>query len=131
MPWTPGSAFIGLVASIRRGQAVLDEMGLEAAERARVHTPVGLDIGARTAEEIALSILAEVVKAIRIEGLVPAAGRMAPLTATDPICGMTVVAAPPTLSLEVGGETHWFCNPGCRQEFEERLARDDELARRR
>jgi xanthine dehydrogenase accessory factor len=53
--------YVGLVASRRRGQAVL--AGLEASddERARVRTPAGLDIGARTPEEIALSILAEIV----------------------------------------------------------------------
>jgi xanthine dehydrogenase accessory factor len=50
--------YIGLVASRKRGQAVL--AGLEVADD-RVHTPAGLDIGARTPEEIALSILAEIV----------------------------------------------------------------------
>ena len=40
-------------------------------------------------------------------------------TAIDPICGMTVVAAPPTLSLDVGGITHWFCSAGCRDQFAE------------
>ena len=73
--WTPGVGFVGLVASRRRGAAVLDELGLTDDERARVHTPVGLDIGARTAEEIALSIMAEVVRAIRRGGPRPAAGR--------------------------------------------------------
>src|ERR1700722_9820912 len=50
--------FIGLVASRRRGEAVLDAMELTKQERDRVHTPVGLDIGARTAAEVALSIMA-------------------------------------------------------------------------
>jgi xanthine dehydrogenase accessory factor len=56
-----GVAYVGLVASRRRGQAVVAELDVSDNERARVHTPAGLDIGARTPEEIALSILAEIV----------------------------------------------------------------------
>ena len=72
---------------------------------------------------IALSILAAVVRAVRMDGLVAApnddtgAAPPPPAKAVDPICGMTVVAAPPTLSLEVDGTTHWFCNPRCRDQF--------------
>jgi xanthine dehydrogenase accessory factor len=54
-----GVPYVGLVASRRRGAAVVE--ALESPERSRIHTPAGLDIGARTPEEIALSILAEVV----------------------------------------------------------------------
>jgi xanthine dehydrogenase accessory factor len=53
--------YIGLIASRRRGTAVLDSLGLTGDERARVHTPAGLDIGARTPPEIALSVYAEMV----------------------------------------------------------------------
>lgn len=124
-----GVGFVGLVASRRRGDAVLGELDLGEAERARVHTPVGLDIGARTPGEISLSILAEIVRAVRVEGLGAAPGdrgvRLAgtndppttPATTIDPICGMTVIAAPPTLSLEIDGVVTWFCNPGCRDQF--------------
>ena len=58
-----GIDYVGLVASPRRGAAVL--AGLEAPDADRVHTPAGLDIGARTPEEIALSILAELVSTRR------------------------------------------------------------------
>jgi xanthine dehydrogenase accessory factor len=53
-----GVPYIGLVASRKRGQAVLADLDVS---DERVHTPAGLDIGARTPEEIALSILAEIV----------------------------------------------------------------------
>jgi xanthine dehydrogenase accessory factor len=57
--------YVGLVASRKRGPAVLEELRSRGAvpepDIERVRTPAGLDIGARTAEEIALSILAEVV----------------------------------------------------------------------
>jgi xanthine dehydrogenase accessory factor len=57
-------AYIGLLGNRRRGRAVLDFLaddGISAEARARVHVPVGLDIGAQTAAEIALSIVAEAV----------------------------------------------------------------------
>lgn len=119
-----GVDYIGLVASRKRGAAVLAELELTEEERAKVRTPVGLDIGARTAPEIALSILAEVVRAVRLEGVKPApqdpAGdetRPAAATAIDPVCGMTVVIGPQTPQLVIEGEQFWFCNPGCRNSF--------------
>jgi xanthine dehydrogenase accessory factor len=63
-----GVQHVALVASKRRGAAVLDALDLDAADRARVRTPAGLAIGARTAEEVALAILAEVVAAVRASG---------------------------------------------------------------
>jgi len=42
---------------------------------------------------------------------------------------MTVVAAPPTLSLEVDGVTHWFCNPGCREQFAEQASVGEQAER--
>jgi xanthine dehydrogenase accessory factor len=58
---------VGFVASPRRGAAVLAEVAPTEAELARVRTPVGLYIGARTPPEIALSVLAEIVKARRLD----------------------------------------------------------------
>ena len=64
-----GVGYVGLVASKVRGAAILDGLGLSEAERSRVHTPVGLAIGAKTPTEIAVSIVAEVIQAIRVGGL--------------------------------------------------------------
>ena len=114
-----GVGFIALVASRKRATALLDEMELTDAERGRIHSPAGLDIGARTPQEIALSILAEVVGAVRREGLAPAATMPAsrPRQAVDPVCGMTVTVAPDTPHLRVDGQDHWFCCPGCLASF--------------
>jgi len=114
-----GVPYIGLVASLGRGAAVLDEMGLTDAERARVRTPAGLEIGARTSEEIALSIMAEIVRAVRVEGAVaPTAGPFVPpAQAVDPICGMTVVVDLDTPHVVDADGDHWFCGTGCRDRY--------------
>jgi xanthine/CO dehydrogenase XdhC/CoxF family maturation factor len=52
-----GVPYVGLIASVRRGAAVVN--GLDGG--GRIHTPAGLDIGARTAGEIALSVFAEII----------------------------------------------------------------------
>jgi xanthine dehydrogenase accessory factor len=56
-----GVPYVGLVASARRGAAVRAALDVPEALRARLHSPAGLPIGARTPQEIALSILAEIV----------------------------------------------------------------------
>lgn len=122
-----GVGYIALVASRRRGAAVCDRLGLSAEERARVSTPAGLDIGARTAPEVAVSIMAEVVTAVRrptaASPTVPPESRQAPVQALDPVCGMTVTVQPDTAHLVVDGEDVWFCNPGCRDRFTEQAGR--------
>lgn len=57
------AGYIGMLGSARRGRTILDllrEDGVSEADLARVHVPIGLDIGARTAPEIALAVLAEI-----------------------------------------------------------------------
>jgi xanthine dehydrogenase accessory factor len=116
-----GVRYVGLVASRRRGAAVMEELrafGVPDELLARLETPAGLDIGARTPAEVALSIVARIVE-LRRTGPEPEQAD-APVTATDPICGMTVVVGADTLSLEHEGETVYFCSAGCMQAFEER-----------
>jgi xanthine dehydrogenase accessory factor len=62
--------YIGMLGSARRGGTILKflrEEGASEAALARVHVPIGLDLGARTAPEIALAILAE-IQAVRAGG---------------------------------------------------------------
>ena len=57
-------AYVGLLGSKRRGHAIkefLREAGMDQQLLDQLHVPTGLDIGAATAAEIALSILAEAV----------------------------------------------------------------------
>ena len=113
-----GVGYVGLVAGKTRGAAILDALRLTDAERARVHTPVGLSIGAKTPAEIAVSIVAEVIKAIRVDGLTVTARELdAPVQAVDPVCGMTVTIGPQTEHARVAGHDVWFCSTGCRTAF--------------
>ncbi len=66
-----GVPYVGLVASERRGAAVRAALDVPDELRAQLHTPAGLDIGARTPAEIALSIFAEIVAESR-PAVVPA-----------------------------------------------------------
>jgi xanthine dehydrogenase accessory factor len=120
--------YVGLVASKRRGAAVLDQLradGVSEQALALVDVPAGLDIGSRTPPEIALSILGAIVsvrRGDRRDEAVPHApvARVAdaPPLAVDPICGMSVAAVADTPSLVVAGETVYFCCEGCRAAFE-------------
>jgi xanthine dehydrogenase accessory factor len=113
-----GVGYIGLVASKVRGASILDSLDLSDGERARVHTPVGLPIRAKTPAEIAVSIAAELVAGIRGGSLRRAvAVEGGPLEAVDPVCGMTVKIGPPTEHLQRAGADYWFCGPGCRKAF--------------
>jgi xanthine dehydrogenase accessory factor len=111
-----GVPYIGLVASRIRGAAVLASLDVSDEERSRVHSPAGLDIGARTAAEIALSVLTELVAERRAAEKVPAAPA-GPASARDPVCGMTVAAVDSSPHATVDGVTTWFCCEGCRTAF--------------
>jgi xanthine dehydrogenase accessory factor len=115
-----GIPYVGLVASRRRGPAVLAALPVEDDLRARVHTPAGLDIGAHTPPEIALSILAEIVTGARTRRA--DAGAMPPTeqvtaTAVDPVCGMTVAATATSPHADTPNGTVYFCGTGCRTAY--------------
>jgi xanthine dehydrogenase accessory factor len=63
-----GAAYIGMLGSKRRVITVMDSLkqkGISETVLARVHAPIGLDIHAETPQEIAVSILAEIIQAKR------------------------------------------------------------------
>jgi xanthine dehydrogenase accessory factor len=114
-------AYLGLVGSSKRGAAVLGylaDRGVPQDQLDRVRVPAGLDLGRTTHMEIAVAILAELVK-VRATRSIP--GPVAAEELVDPVCGMTVDTANP--SLELDGVTYYFCSAGCRDAFEKREAR--------
>ena len=127
-------AYLGLVASHRRGAVVLGyltDRGLPKDQLGRVHVPAGLDLGRTSHREIAVAILAELVQLRAADAIDVAAGaaggagaqadaakRAAPAEAVDPVCGMTVAADESSYPLEHEGVAYHFCSAGCRREFE-------------
>lgn len=106
--------YVALVASHRRGDAIVEDAMLAGISKPRamgLHYPAGLDIGARTQEEIAVSILAEIIQDR------PVADAPDVEEAIDPICGMTVAITPHALSAIHEGTTYHFCAESCRRRF--------------
>jgi len=131
------AAYVGLVASPTRAAIVRswlrDEGGIPDERLAALRAPAGLDLGAETAEEIALSILAELVQVRRgtaafVASPGPATlagGSQAPslepavddIVLLDPVCGMTVDRAHARHLAEHDGVVYAFCSMGCRTSF--------------
>lgn len=133
--------YVGLVASPKRAQAVreyLKIVGLTESEMLPLKSPAGLDIQARRGDEIALSIMAEIVqkrRSARLSNAMTAADdlevvrhhdegmeispddKSSGVMAVDPICGMQVDKASAKYSYDYGGESYYFCSAGCEAKF--------------
>lgn len=144
------AGYVALVASHKRGQAVLDYLrgsNLSEETLARLKVPAGLDFGAVTPEEIALSIMAEIIQIRRRGGPATSTETMAapveiskpaaeplppsilamrtdtiptpgPGEAVDPVCHMLVEVATARYKSDYNGQTYYFCAPGCKRTFE-------------
>lgn len=119
--------YVAIVASKKRAQSVVEylrESGLSEDRLSRLKYPAGLDIGAVAPEEIALSILAEIVQvsrqsAVGSNQLSVAAPTMAEVVeAKDPVCGMMVEIAGARYTTVYNEETYYFCCAGCKRSFE-------------
>ncbi len=128
------AAYVGLVASRKRAEAVLGylrDRGVPDDALGRVRAPAGLDLGRVAHEEIAVSILAELVRdraAGKLEAGVtaPAPPRHEEI---DPVCHMTVDVATARHRTTHEGRTYYFCSAGCRERFEADPARFETVVR--
>ncbi len=107
-----GVPYVALVASALRGEAVRAALDVPDELRGKLHTPAGLAIGARTPEEVAISILAELVSEQRANPI-----RGAVTAAVDPVCSMEVAVTAQTPFLDLEGERVFFCSTGCRDSY--------------
>src|SRR5262245_55419321 len=118
--------YVSLIASRKRASTVIEnlrERGVSEKDISRLRAPAGLDIGATTPEEIAVSILAEVVQHRRRGHACPPTSEPVPREATplesrDPVCGMLVDITSAQHCSELGGRLVYFCCVGCKQAFD-------------
>lgn len=122
-----GVPYVALVASAKRAAAVRSELALADELRAQLHTPAGLRIGARSPDEIAVSILAELIERQHAHPDAHVAGVEQPeaemvmpsavAVASDPVCGMRVAVIDATPHLRIGEDTVYFCGEDCRDSY--------------
>ncbi len=131
------AAYVGMVGSHRRAEACREYLrtsGLVESQIERLKAPAGLDIGAVTPQEIAASILAELVQlrrrgSIANQVLTHSAGEkrlesgqtaivQEPETGIDPVCGMIVEIATVRHRSTFDGRDYYFCCPACKRLFE-------------
>jgi xanthine dehydrogenase accessory factor len=117
------AAYVAFVASKAKAAKVLEYLGARgvSAERLKqVRAPAGMDIGASSPEEIAVSILAQIVQLSRSRRTT---SEKAPIAAEqqvakDPVCGMTVSVDAAKHKSDCDGKTIYFCCAGCKQKFD-------------
>ena len=131
------AVYVGMVGSHKRAEACRDYLrasGLTERQIERLKAPAGLDVGAITPEEIAASILAELVQVRRRGALSEEDDTRSPLeeqsksseavtaasaeTAVDPVCGMIVEIASSRHHSTYEGMDFYFCCPACKRLFE-------------
>ena len=116
------AGYVSLVASRRRAAAIVERLrqrGVPAERLGRLKAPAGLDLGAVTPAEIAISILAEVVQHHRGDKGVETAPAASVSEARDPVCGMTVDMATARYRTEAAGQITYFCCLPCKETFEQ------------
>lgn len=117
--------YTAFVASKVKAQKVFEylrQQGISAEKLSKIRVPAGLDIHAASPEEIAVSILAEI---IQVKGTVTVAQTREmtlPLLdqkARDPICGMMVDVSRAKYKSDFRGGAFYFCCARCKQTFDQ------------
>ena len=120
------ASYVSFVASQIKARKVIDflaEKGISRDLLSRIRAPAGLDLGGLLPEEIAISILAEIVQ-VRRNKAAPAKQDEVPGDALgsaetkDPVCGMTVKKSGAKYISEYRGKAYYFCCAGCKQAFD-------------
>ena len=129
--------YISFVASRRKAQAIftnLRDRGITFDQLSQIKTPAGLDINAKLPEEVAISILAEIIQHLRSNDFDTKTAHQLTNTAPsptqenqsstetglyiNPVCGIPVEKATAKHILQYQDQKVYFCCDGCKTSFE-------------
>ena len=119
--------YIAFVASMRKANAIfrtLRQRGITFEQLKKIKTPAGLNINAKLPEEVAISILAEIVQFIRKEDAeMPALKKESkPMEMEDlfinPVCNVPVQKSTAKHVINYKEKDYYFCCDGCKVSFE-------------
>jgi len=123
-------AYLGFVASRKKMASIkefLESSGIDKKRIESITSPAGIDIKAKKPEEVAISILAQMIQ-IQNSMAAPVAfehfentkedGGASPVYYINPVCGVPVDMNNPKHVVEYKGEKVYFCCDGCKVKFD-------------
>jgi xanthine dehydrogenase accessory factor len=121
-------SYVGFVASRKKMAAMssyLIDAGVDPKKVERIHSPAGIDINAKLPDEVAISILAQIIQVknsldvvVSFEQQVSVAGETMPSFYINPVCGIPVDMNNPKHIIQYKDEKVYFCCDGCKVKFE-------------
>ena len=121
------SQYLAFVSSPIKAQAIYTDlrgMGITFDQLKKIKSPAGLNLGAKLPEEVAISILAEIIKKFRVDNEQTAKPQAEKLTMPagdyymNPVCNIPIQKSTAKHVLEHAGEKVYFCCDGCKVSFE-------------
>ncbi len=131
-------SYLSFVASRKKANAIFSELrdkGLNFDQLKKIKTPAGLDIGAKLPEEVAISILAQIIQDFRSIPTVTEPQKEEPLVIDNddfyinPVCQIPVQKSTAKHVLQYKEEKVYFCCDGCKVSFEKNPAKYMEPAK--
>lgn len=118
--------YLAFVSSRKKAQAIYTDLrstGVTFDQLQKIKTPAGLDLGAKLPEEVAISILAEIIKQFRLETKEATEVKQLLTIPNDdyymnPVCNIPIQKSTAKHVLQHAGEKVYFCCDGCKVSFE-------------
>ncbi len=118
------ASYVSFVSSLRKANSVynaLKKQGIAVSDLARVKTPAGLNINAKLPEEVAISILAEIISKMREEKnseSKPETTLNLDVYFINPVCNIPVQKSTAKHVINFKNKDYYFCCDGCKVSFE-------------